>query len=63
MHLHEGRTRGMNLKQGFHIEEPRVFVPWGISEGELKGLLGSRLRHVTNGVSHDLLHVAWWHES
>lgn len=49
MHLHEGRTRDMNLKQGFHIEEPRVFVPWGISEGELKRLLGSRLRHVTNG--------------
>lgn len=39
----------MDLPRGFQIEEPAVFVPWGISEPELLALLPSKPGHVTNG--------------
>ena len=39
----------MDISEGFQIEEPDVFVPWGVSEAELSDLLGSHLRHVTDG--------------
>ena len=40
----------MNISQGFEIEQPKVFVPWGITEKALLGLVkSSSLRHVTKG--------------
>ncbi|MEL6446001.1 MAG: hypothetical protein AAF089_00800 [Bacteroidota bacterium] len=39
----------MDISEGFQIEEPDVFVPWSASESELSDLLGSHLRHVTDG--------------
>jgi hypothetical protein len=39
----------MNIDLGFQIDIPNVFIPWGITESELKKLLGSVLRHVTAG--------------
>jgi len=40
----------MILSSGFEIEEPRVFVPWGISERVLVDLFGAyNLRKVTIG--------------
>lgn len=40
----------MDISEGFQIEAPDVFVPWGIYESDLRGLLGSHgLRHVTHG--------------
>jgi len=39
----------MNIDLGFQIDNPNVFIPWGIDEMELKKLLGSSLRHVTTG--------------
>jgi hypothetical protein len=38
----------VDLRDGFHIDEPAVAVPWSVSESELAGLLGSVLRHVTD---------------
>lgn len=38
----------MGLDAGFQIEEPPVFVPWGVSESELRGLLPNGHR-VTDG--------------
>lgn len=39
----------MNLKDGFQIEEPAVFIPWGISEDQLVDLLPVAPRHVASG--------------
>lgn len=40
----------MNISQGFEIEQPRVFIPWGISEKVLIRLVNApRLRYVTKG--------------
>jgi hypothetical protein len=39
----------VDLAHGFQIEEPAVFVPWGVSEPELLALLPSKPRHVTDG--------------
>jgi len=40
----------MDLTSGFQIESPNVFVPWDISEAELKSLLDEHgLRQVTHG--------------
>ncbi|HEX8843263.1 MAG TPA: hypothetical protein VF791_01265 [Pyrinomonadaceae bacterium] len=40
----------MNIDEGFQIEVPEVFVRWGISEADLRGLLDAYgLRHVTHG--------------
>lgn len=38
----------MDLRSGFHIDQPPVAVPWSVSEGELERLLGPGLRHVTD---------------
>lgn len=38
-----------NIDHGFEIEEPKALIPWGISEEELKEILGGSLRHVTKG--------------
>ena len=45
------RHRGvMDISRGFQIEQPAVFVPWGISEAALKKLFEpGALRHVTSG--------------
>jgi hypothetical protein len=40
----------MDLISGFPIESPNVFVPWGISESQLKSLLVEHgLKQVTHG--------------
>lgn len=39
----------MDIASGFEIESPSAFIPWDIDESELKGILGSSLRHVTTG--------------
>jgi len=56
----------MDISKRFQIEQPKIFVPWKISETELKQLFDGQLfRHVThgyftttctslNGLSHEL---------
>lgn len=40
----------MDLSTGFQIEQPKIFVPWKISETQLQqGFGGLRLRRVTDG--------------
>ena len=40
----------MNISEGFRIEDPDVFVPWGIDENKLIDLLPrASLRKVTDG--------------
>jgi len=40
----------MNITRGFQIEQPNVFIPWGISEQRLRALLASsNLRQITKG--------------
>lgn len=39
----------MDISLGFEIEDPKVFIPWRISEGELKEILGESLRYITKG--------------
>jgi hypothetical protein len=39
----------MDLTDGFQIEEPEAFVPWGISEAELLAILPIAPHHVTAG--------------
>lgn len=40
----------MNIHDGFKIDRPDTFVPWGITEAELMSLLGEYgLRNVTQG--------------
>src|ERR1700739_2910331 len=39
----------VDLKTGFQIEEPAVFVPWGIREERLLEILPIEPRHVTGG--------------
>ena len=40
----------MNIEEGFQIDTPYVFVPWAISQRELKKLLGRHgLRHIAMG--------------
>ena len=39
----------MDLDRGFQIEDPPVFVPWGVSEAELLDLLPIEPHHVTSG--------------
>jgi hypothetical protein len=41
----------MDIRHGFSLESPAATIPWGISEVELKTLLGSALRRVTKGYS------------
>jgi hypothetical protein len=38
-----------NPREGFRIESPDAFVPWGISEGDLLAMFGDRLKRVTDG--------------
>jgi hypothetical protein len=38
----------VDVSDGFPIDEPRVVVPWSVSEDELGVLLGPVLRHVTD---------------
>lgn len=38
----------MDLAAGFQIEEPQVFVPWGLTESELRSRL-PRAQRVTDG--------------
>ena len=38
----------MDLREGFPIDVPAVFVPWRVSEQELETLLRPVLRHVTD---------------
>jgi hypothetical protein len=42
-------VRDVDLSQGFQIENPQVFVPWGISEVELVDLVPLAPHHVTTG--------------
>ncbi len=40
----------MDISRGFQIEQPEIFVPWKISETDLRQLFdGQALRHVTDG--------------
>jgi hypothetical protein len=39
----------MDVHYGFSLEDPRVNIPWGISETELAALIGTRLRRITVG--------------
>jgi hypothetical protein len=39
----------MDLREGFQIDEPDVFVPWSVSQAGLRQLLDPRLREVTRG--------------
>jgi hypothetical protein len=40
----------MDLSKGFQIEQPEVFVPWGVSEAHFQqGFEGLQLRRVTHG--------------
>ena len=39
----------MNIKDGFQIYEPKVFVPWGITEQQIISLFDTSLRKVTDG--------------
>ena len=40
----------MNLSNGFQIEQPAIYVPWGTTEARLRELfLDRNLRHVTSG--------------
>lgn len=39
----------MDLSKGFQIEDPSVFVPWGIGEDELLSLLPVEPHRVTSG--------------
>ena len=40
----------MNIAEGFSIEQPDLFVPWNISEAELRRIFtGNRLCEVTRG--------------
>ena len=40
----------MDLKAGFQLEIPRLFIPWSVTQAELRGLLGPHgLREVTRG--------------
>jgi hypothetical protein len=39
----------MNLSEGFQVEEPAVFIPWGAAEESLRSLLPKGLRTVTTG--------------
>jgi hypothetical protein len=42
-------TAPQDLEDGFHLEEPALFVPWTIREGSLLSLLGAAARRVTAG--------------
>lgn len=40
----------MDIEKGFQIENPNIFVPWSVSQSQLRELLSSQgLRHVTEG--------------
>ena len=39
----------VDLSEGFQIEDPALFVPWGIGEDELLDLLPMEPHHVTSG--------------
>jgi hypothetical protein len=40
----------VNIQRGYEVEDPPLFVPWGISEADLRAKIPSpRLRHVTDG--------------
>jgi hypothetical protein len=40
----------MDLSKGFQIEDPQIFIPWGISETQLEEIVGvARQRRVTDG--------------
>ena len=39
----------VDLSEGFQIEDPAVFVPWGIGEDELLDLLPTKPHHLTSG--------------
>ena len=40
----------MDIAKGFQIEDPDVFVPWSVSQSQLRELLaGHGLRHITEG--------------
>jgi hypothetical protein len=38
-----------DIEQGFHVEEPALFVPWGIGEPKLIALLGVHATKVAPG--------------
>jgi hypothetical protein len=38
-----------DIERGFHVEEPNVFVPWGIAEADLLRMLGPQANRVTVG--------------
>lgn len=45
----ESYRASMDLTDGFQIEKPEAFVPWGISEAELLAILPIAPHHVTAG--------------
>jgi hypothetical protein len=41
----------VDIASGFQLEQPHVFVPWGISEEQLQNLFkGMELRPITGGL-------------
>jgi len=40
----------MDISKGFQIEQPRLLIPWGIREAQLRQIFqGHVLRHITDG--------------
>ena len=39
----------MYINRGFQIDNPKAFIPWGITEQQLISILGDKLRRVTDG--------------
>jgi hypothetical protein len=40
----------MDITKGFQIEDPKVFIPWSVSQSQLHDLLSARgLRKITTG--------------
>lgn len=39
----------MDIRKGLKLDYPDIFIPWNISEDELKKILGNKLSRVTKG--------------
>jgi len=39
----------MDIIKGFQVDDPKVFIPWGITEKTLKDIFDNKLRQVTSG--------------
>jgi hypothetical protein len=38
-----------DIERGFHVEQPSLYVPWGIPEAQLRQMLGTQAKLVTAG--------------